>query len=171
MPLARSILCPLDFSAHAERALRHAVALAGASGAHLTVLTVNDPLLVAATSAAGHRGTLSSQVQQAVDETLARIPPHTTRVVPAIDVVTGAPADEILKAVGRADADLIVMGTRGLGGASKLVFGSTAERVLRSATVPVLLIPEYSPERMSVELGVTRFSVHEVVAAVGFDPT
>jgi nucleotide-binding universal stress UspA family protein len=114
---------------------------------------------------------LRAQVAKATDETLARLPQHTTPVVPALDIATGAPAEEILKSVDRTGADLVVMGTRGLGRASKLVFGSTAERVLRSATVPVLLIPEYAPERMSVELGVTRFSVHDVVAAVGFDAT
>jgi nucleotide-binding universal stress UspA family protein len=171
MPLATSILCPIDFSAHAERALRHAVAIAGATGAHLTVVTINDPVLVAATSAAGHAATLRAQVEAALEETLARVPQHTTRVVPAIDIVTGAPADEILKAAARAGAHLVVMGTRGLGGAKTIVFGSTAERVVRAATVPVLVVPDYSPERMSVELGATRFTVHEVVAAVGFDST
>jgi nucleotide-binding universal stress UspA family protein len=169
MPLATSILCPIDFSAHADRALRHAVALAGASGAHLTVLTVNDPLLVAATSAAGHGATLRAQVQQALADTLAGIPQHATPVLPALEVATGSPADEILSAAARAGSDLIVMGTRGLGGASKLVFGSTAERVLRSSAVPVLLVPEYAPDRMTVDQGVTRFSVRTVIAAIGLD--
>jgi nucleotide-binding universal stress UspA family protein len=169
MPLATSILCPIDFSAHADRALRHAVAIAGASGAHLTVLTVNDPLLVAATSAAGHGGTLRTQVQQALADTLANVPRHATPVVPALEVATGSPADEILNAAARASSDLIVMGTRGLGGASKLVFGSTAERVLRASAVPVLLIPEYAPDRMTVDQGVTRFSVRTVIAAIGLD--
>lgn len=171
MPLATSVLCPIDFSPHSDRALRHAVALAGATGAHLTVLTVNDPVLVAASAAAGHGATLRSQVEAALEALLAGLPQHVPPVVPAIDVVTGAAGDEILAAATRAGADLIVMGTRGLGAAERLVFGSTAERVVRSSPVPVLVIPDYSPERMSVEQGTTRFTVHDVLAAIGFDPT
>lgn len=171
MALVTSVLCPVDFSAHADRALRHAIALAGATGAHLTVLTVNDPVLVAATSAAGHGATLRGQVEAALEALLARMPQHTPPVVPALDAVTGDAGDEILAAATRAGANLIVMGTRGLGATGRLLFGSTAERVVRSSAVPVLVVPEYSPERMSVEQGTARFTVREVLAAVGFDPT
>lgn len=171
MSLATSILCPVDFSTDGDRALRHAVALAGTAGAHLTVLTVNDPVLVAATAAAGHGATLRSQVEAALEALLAGLPQHSPPVVPAIDVATGAAGDEILAAATRASADLIVMGTRGLGAAGRMVFGSTAERVVRSSPVPVLVIPDYSPERMSVEQGSARFTVREVLAAVGFDAT
>lgn len=171
MPLVTSILCPVDFSAHADRALRHALALAGATGAHLTVVTVNDPVLVAATAAAGHGATLRSQVESAIATLLSGLPAHVPAIVPAVDVVTGAAGDEILAAAARAQADLVVMGTRGLGAAGRLVFGSTAERVVRSARVPVLVVPDYSPERMSVEQGAARFTVRDVLAAIGFDPT
>ena len=40
----RSILCPVDFSEHSIEALRFAIGLAGRDQAHLTVLTVNEPL-------------------------------------------------------------------------------------------------------------------------------
>ena len=39
------------------------------------------------------------------------------------------------------NADLVVMGTQGSGGAKRLVFGSTTERVLRESPVPVLAVP------------------------------
>lgn len=170
MALPSSILCPVDFSVHAERALRHAVALAGAFHARLTVVTVNDPLLVAGVAAAGHAGTLRGQVEVALTEMLGRVPAHTQRVVAAIDIVTGEAATEILNAAARAGAELIVMGSQGLGGTSKLVFGSTAERVMRATQVPVLAVPDYAPERIAVEQGATTFSVGTVVAALGLDP-
>lgn len=169
MALPASILCPIDFSAHSERALRHALAIAGAFGGHLTVVTINDPMLVAGAEAAGYGETLRDQVEAALQETLGRMPAAASPLLPAIDIVTGVPADEILAAAERADADLIVMGTRGLGGASRLMFGSTTERVVRAAHVPVLAVPEYSPERMSVEQGSARFTLEQVVAAVGLD--
>lgn len=171
MPIATSLLCPVDFSPGAERALRHAVALAPILGAHLTVTAVNDPLLVAAASASGHGAALRDQVESALQDLLARVPAPAGRAVPAIDIATGQPAEEILKSAERAGASLIVMGTRGLGAAGRLLVGSTAERVLRSAHVPVLVVPDYTPERLSVEGGQARCTVGHVVAGVGLDPT
>lgn len=170
MALPTSILCPVDFSAHSERALRHAVALAGAWHARLTVVTVNDALLVDAAAAAGYTGTLRDQGEAALLALLDRVPAHTTRVLPAIDVATGAAVEEILRAAVRASADLIVMGTQGLGGTSKMLFGSTTERVLRITHVPVLAVPAYTPERITVQGGVTRFALATVVAGVALDP-
>lgn len=169
MALPTSVLCPIDFSAHSERALRHALAIAGAFGGHLTVVTINDPMLVAGAEASGYGESLRDQVEAALQETLGRMPAADSPLLPAIDIVTGVPADEILTAAERAGAELIVMGTRGLGGAGRLMFGSTTERVVRAAHVPVLAVPEYSPERMSVEQGSARFTLGQVVAAIGLD--
>jgi len=171
MALPTSLLCPVDFSAHSERALRHALAIAGAFGAHVTVVTINDPMLVAGAEAAGYSESLRDQVEEALQETLGRMPAAASPLLPAIDIVTGVPATEILAAAERAGADLVVMGTRGLGGASRLMFGSTTERVVRAAHVPVLAVPEYTPERMSVEQGEARFTLNQVVAAIGLDAT
>lgn len=170
MPLATSIVCPVDFSSHAERALRHAAALAASAGARLTIVVVNDPVLVAAATAAGYGATLRDQVEAALAETLTRVPGSSLSGAPTIDIATGPAPDEILAATARAGGDLLVMGTRGLGATSKLLFGSTAERVLRASPVGVLVVPDYTPERMSVEGGSPRFTVHDVVGAVGFDP-
>lgn len=171
MTLPTSILCPVDFSPGADRALRHALALARLFGAHLTVVAVNDPLLVAAAAASGHGATLRDQVEAALQETLARLPAPASPVLPAIDIATGQPADEILKAAERAGAGLVVMGTRGLGAAGRLLLGSTTERVLRSAHVPTLAVPDYTPERLGVEQGQARCTLGHIVAAIGLDPT
>lgn len=168
--LPTSLLCPVDFSTHSERALRHALAIAAAFGAHVTVVTINDPMLVAGAEASGYGASLRDQVEAALLETLARMPSATPPLLPAIDIVTGVPADEILRSAERADAGLIVMGTRGLGSAGRLMFGSTTERVIRAAHVPVLVVPDYTPERMSIEQGQPRFTLGQVVAAIGLDP-
>jgi Universal stress protein family len=55
MRIFRSIVCPVDFSEHSVQALRLAVGLAGRDQARLTVLTVNEPLLVEAAAAARMR--------------------------------------------------------------------------------------------------------------------
>ncbi len=167
--LPATILCPVDFSTHAVRALRHAVALAAAGGGHLTVLTVNDPLLDAAAAAAGCAHTVRDQVEAALFEILSGIPPTVPPVIPAIEVVTGDAAAEILGAATRCSADLIVMGTQGLGGASRFVFGSTAEGVVRETTRPVLVVPEYMPERVAFVGGAATVAFGHVVAAIGLD--
>ncbi len=169
MALPTSVLCPIDFSAHSERALRHALALAAAFGAHLTVVTVNDPMLVAGAEASGYGASLRDQVESALQDTLGRMPAAASPLLPAIDIVTGVPAPEILASAERAGAELIVMGTRGLGGAGRLMFGSTTERVVRAAHLPVLAVPEYTPERVSVEQGEARITLGQIVAAIGLD--
>jgi nucleotide-binding universal stress UspA family protein len=170
MSLPTAILCPIDFSPAAERALRHAIALSGLVAAHLTVVTVNDPLLVAAAAASGHGDALNDQMERALLDTLERVPATDSPLLPALGV-TGDPADEILKAAERAGAGLIVMGTRGLGAAGRLMFGSTAERVIRDAHVPVLVVPDLAPDRLAVERGTAMQSIGHVVASVGLDAT
>ena len=52
----------------------------------------------------------------------------------------GIPYEEITAAAARIDASLIVLGTHGRTGFDHILFGSTAERVVRSATCPVLTV-------------------------------
>jgi nucleotide-binding universal stress UspA family protein len=140
----RSILCPVDFSTHSRAALRHAVATANRFGGRVTAMFVSDPLLLAAASRT------SGGRRQFVERTrveLARFVKHTTATAPrsankiAIVVVTGNPAEEILRAAKRLRNDLVVIGTQGLSGLRKVFFGSTAEQIFRRVTVPVLAIP------------------------------
>jgi len=136
-----AILCPVDFSAPARHALRHAVAISRLSGGRVTALYVNDPILTAAATRAfdGQAFTqtsaeeLKSFIKQAVGSSnAARVTAH---------ALVGEPARVIGRAARRFRADLIVVGTRGLSGVGKAFFGSTTERVLRQTTVPVLAIP------------------------------
>jgi universal stress protein A len=55
-------------------------------------------------------------------------------------VVAGIPYEEILRKAGETGASLIVLGTHGRTGIDHLIFGSTAERVVRGAACPVLTI-------------------------------
>jgi len=67
----------------------------------------------------------------------------TTRYVTAV----GQPAEEILKVAKRRRCDLIVMGSRGLGGIQKLLLGSTTDRVVHHASIPVLAIRSGKPTK------------------------
>jgi nucleotide-binding universal stress UspA family protein len=146
----RSILCPVDFSANSRAALRYAAMLARLANSHLVVLYVNDPLL--ATVAATRRGgralmaSADADLQQFVRGALrSATPPVATTLL----TIAGKPPREIVEAAERHGCDLIVMGYRGVGRASRFLFGSTTEGVVRTTTVPVVAVP---PARRSARL-------------------
>lgn len=136
------VLCPVDFSEASRGALRYAGAIAEHVGARLMLLAVNDPLLQEAGELAGVTHLKEDTVEALgtfVHETFA----HRATPVPNIrmEVTTGKPAPEILRASQEHGCDLIVMSSHGLTGFRKMFFGSTTERVLRETRVPVLVTP------------------------------
>jgi universal stress protein A len=58
----------------------------------------------------------------------------------------GVPAEEIVQVAKEESADLIVMGTHGWSGFRHMLLGSVAERVLRAATCPVLVVRHSAPD-------------------------
>lgn len=85
-------------------------------------------------------------------------------------VGVGQPADVILDTAARVDADLIVMGTQGLGGVRKWLVGSTTERVLRRTQTPVFAVPPAGND--SVRPGdAASGTIGPVLAATDFSDT
>lgn len=136
-----TILCPVDFSDCSRMALGLAGAIAHRFAGRLTVLHVNDPLLVAA--AATRHLNLAEEADTELREMIAATvsPTDTWRTAPTVVVTTGKPESQILTVANDEQADLVVMGTRGLTGYRKAFFGSTTERVLRHTELPVLAVP------------------------------
>lgn len=145
----RHVLCPVDFSEPSRRALRYAAAFAAHVDASLSVLHVNDPLLSTAAAAAGYD---EKRLRERTEKELRRFVSRSLSARGAAGrveyfVALGDPAREIARHVRKLGAGLVVMGTHGLRGPRKLLLGSTTERALRSATVPVLAIPHHGPRR------------------------
>lgn len=138
----RSILCPVDFSANSRAALRYAAMMARLSDAHLMVLYVDDPLLAAVMAARRTASTMIAATETDLRRFVTRALGAATPA-PAVAVMTraGTPAREIVNAAKRHGCDLIVIGYRGVGRTSRLLFGSTTEGVIRTTTVPVVAIP------------------------------
>ena len=165
-----SILCGVDFSDHARNALRHAAVFAGRMRGRLVVTSVVDQQLAMAAAALYDKDYLKSEteldlrrfVSEALDGSTSWLPE------PRLVVAVGRPHSAILEAATEERADLIVLGTQGLGGLKKLFFGSTTERVLREATVPVLAIPLAGAERISLDPSGPKMALSSVVAAVDF---
>jgi nucleotide-binding universal stress UspA family protein len=139
--LFSSVLCPVDFSEHSRVALRYAALVADRSSARLTVLFVNDPMLVAAAAAAYDKRVLTAQsrteLERFVEGTLGA---GRQRDVDTV-VRVGEPASEIIKSARKLRADIIVVGSEGLSGARKVFFGSTTAQLLSETAVPVLAVP------------------------------
>jgi len=131
----RHILCAVDLSGAAAKALRYAAALRSALGAELTVLFV-DPVATGRPQGMESRGLTTF-----IAATLG----------PATDVRPiqrqGEPIDEILRTSAAFACDLVVMGTHGHTGMQRLLLGSVAESVLRRSLTPVLVVPHAMPKR------------------------
>jgi universal stress protein A len=142
------VLCPVDFSEPSRRALRYAHVLAARVNAALIALYVNDPLLSTAAAAAGYdERRLTSQTDRELRRFVRQTLPSGDRSEVRFDTATGDPRYSIARAARERNAGLIVMGTHGLRGARKVMLGSTTERTLRIAKVPVLAVPHAAPRK------------------------
>ena len=143
MKTFQRILFPTDFSSIAEHAFGYALGIAREFGARLFILHVIN-------EQADLRGfylphLAYERVEADITEAARRMMDEFRAGIAGYDnhegeVVSGVPYAEILKAADEHDADLIVMGTHGLTGVEHLLFGSTAERVLRHAKCPVMTV-------------------------------
>jgi len=138
--IPKSILVPTDFSPCAEHAVDYACALASKFGS--TVFLVNA--IGAAPSEV--RVALSDSMLQSMigahEVALDKLaePRRAVAAFGAPLVMNGDPRDAILEAAKEVNADLIVMGTHGRSGISRLFMGSVAEEVVRRAPCPVLTV-------------------------------
>ena len=162
------ILCPVDFSPLSTPVLRHAAALARATGARLVLLHVIEPLLVQAASMTYDTTYLQDETHRGLTVLASGLGQGVHRTPPVPRVRIGLPHTEILQAVVSEQADLVVMGTQGHRGATRLFFGSTTLRVLREAPVPVLVVPPESPGLVRDASDGPELALSRVVAAIDF---
>jgi nucleotide-binding universal stress UspA family protein len=143
-PPYRRILCPVDFSAASDRALRYAVSLAEEAKAKLTVLHVLE--WFPEQDIREHRHFDVPEYRRFLEEDarrrLAKAVPAEARAwcEPAELVGCGKAYREILRVAAEEKSDAIVMGVHGRGALDVLLFGSTANQVVRHATCPVLTV-------------------------------
>ncbi|MDD4923758.1 MAG: universal stress protein [Dehalococcoidales bacterium] len=142
----KKILVPLDGSELSESALTHVIDITTDCHAlEVILMRIREPL------DPNVIGTLDAKVavelDQAYRDEAAR---YLDKVVETLkekgvkaktEILSGNPAEEIIRYSQKNDVDLIIMSTRGRSGISRLVFGSVAEKVIRNSTVPVLIKP------------------------------
>jgi nucleotide-binding universal stress UspA family protein len=151
----RRILCPVDFSDNARRALRHALALARWHDSTVTAIYVQPvvpavaigleaPALGGALLTPADRERITTALADVIRE--AQAPEVPTEIVVSDDVSVPR---EIVRLAETLPADLLVMGSHGRTGFDRLLLGSVAEKVLRKAPCPVLVVPHHTAEAPS----------------------
>lgn len=143
----KKILVPVDFSENSQKILRTAVDFAtrfkaevaivfvvqsfddysGFFVPHMPIIQLEEELVKSA----------GEKMKSFVAETLDDSVPHTSTIL------SGDVVEEINRFAGEQKADLIVMGTHGYKGLDKILFGSVAEKIVKTAPCPVLTINPY----------------------------
>lgn len=149
--LFKTILVPVDFSSCSDEAFRVACRVARLGGGNIELLHVIDTSTLAAFNRLGllavpsdvsaQRRRLRHHARLSVRRLLES--KEADGVTITRTIAEGAPFVEIAKIVRTANIDLVVMGCYGgrSGSVDKIFFGSTAEKVVRTAGCPVLTVP------------------------------
>ena len=140
----KTILFPTDFSESSEAALAFASTLAAESGAKLCILHVAEDSSAYVSGYAGfaYLPEMAEQVAKENRTLLEQVKPTISGVEFEHRYETGSPAKEILELADREGVDLIVLGSHGRTGVSRLLMGSIAESVVRGANCPVLTVKQ-----------------------------
>jgi len=137
--IAQKILFPTDFSPASQEALRWATSLARDSGAAMLIVHVEEPPMA---YGGGEMYFPIEENREELRKSLVQVVP-TDHAVPFEHLLlVGDPADAIAQTAEKEGCDLIVMGTHGRTGLTRLLMGSVAEAVVRKAKCPVLTVKQ-----------------------------
>jgi len=142
--LIKTILFPTDFSQGARAAMDHAVSLARDYNARLILLYVIQDISIAewyipsSLSVTDLVEDMQKSAWKEMDKWGAEVSSKVKEVEKMVE--RGVPFVEIIKTAKEKEADLIVIGTHGRTGIDHMLFGSTAEKVVRKAPCPVLTV-------------------------------
>lgn len=145
-PRLKKILLPTDFSGCANYALPYAAAIARAAKAQIICVHVVEPVV----PAVGYTGLaepmpiadISEQLEDSAERQLPKLAECEECAGLNVEevIVHGDAAAEIVRVASEQEADLIVISSHGRTGLGRIIFGSTAESVVRHATCPVLVV-------------------------------
>lgn len=155
-PRLKKILLPTDFSGCANYALPYAAAIARAAKAQIICVHVVEPVV----PALGYTGLadpmpladISEQLEDSAERQLPKLAEceECTGLNVEEVIVHGDAAAEIVRVASEQEVDLIVISSHGRTGFGRIIFGSTAESVVRHASCPVLVVKP-PPEEESEE--------------------
>lgn len=137
-----TILVPVDFSTGALHALNFAASLARRLGSSIVLVHVMDSIYVSGRFDSRRLRSLRAEAHEESKRRLSALAKR--RVRPQVPVrhylLKGAPSVKIVEMALKVGADLIVMGSEGRTGMKRFLVGSVAEKVIRHARCPVLVV-------------------------------
>jgi len=150
----KKILVAFDGSEQAKHAIDYGADLANSNKGSLIILTVVPKVTLpvfpdegfgsipisAAQDFGEYQDKMKAMYQKSQDEVLKDIKDHFPKLTTETLILEGRPSSTIVEQAEKDQADLIVMGSRGIGGISGWILGSTSRRVVESCTKPVLII-------------------------------
>ncbi len=165
----RNIVCPLDLSESSKKAYRVAKYLSDVTGAELWILHVlpeaTDFYSSLYPDLADLMGGIQEHIEEKIDAVIDTKDPLIHRVV-----LSGKPCEEIVKFQEHKDADLIVMGAKGISAIEAILLGNTANRVVRDAKCPVLIVrgdvTDYKLRKILVPTDLSEYSEYALQQAV-----
>lgn len=129
----KEILCPVDFSDPSKRALQNAILLSNNFDSRLLILGVFEPFFNTSPriniDQKLENEKLQKQFEQKMKDFLSEF--DLRRVNHLIEIQEGIPHKKILKSIQKNSIDLLVMGTNGRSGLSRIIMGSVTENVIR----------------------------------------
>lgn len=147
----KTILVPTDFSEQADNALDLAAQIARKSGAKILVINVIEGIRNFSFNTIGESESIMGEeafiVRKLIDQVKERLGNLVLNdAFEGLDISTevemGSPYESISKVIAQHDADLLVMGTKGVGGLDEVLIGSNTEKVVRYAKCPVMTVKE-----------------------------
>jgi len=144
----KSILCPMDFSEASKNAYRYACEFAKSMGAKVLLLNVIEPRPIAADMTLNYIPLEEDLAAAAKEDFVPMIEQcKSAGLDVSADVMIGVPAEVILQQSVDLDVNLVIMGSHGKTGLSRLLMGSVAEAIVRKAHVPVLIVKAHDQEK------------------------
>ncbi len=143
MATIKSIMCAVDFSDISAKVAAYTKLLAKAFNASVKVVYVAPSLSqyvgfhVPPTSIENFVGEIVSGAEKTMDSFVQE---HFSDIEVSGRVLSGYAAEEILNFAKAEDVDMIIMGTHGRKGIDRVLFGSVAEKIVKSASIPVMTI-------------------------------
>lgn len=138
------ILVPIDFSEHSKSALKYAIPFAQQFKASIDLIYVVEPTIYPADFSFGQIGfpNVEEELRARGSDELEKLilKEISGKVTARKNVRTGKPFYEINQYAQEENIDLIIIATHGHSGMEHILFGSTAEKVVRKAPCPVLVV-------------------------------
>ena len=142
----RSVLVPTDFSPDSDAAVAWARALVARTSGRLVLLHAYDLPSIAVTGSGFAVASVEKALADSARQKLGELRESLSGIQVETVISAAQPDPAIFEAIERMHADAVVMGTRGRTGLAHVLMGSTAERVIRRAHVPVISVKAASPK-------------------------